>query len=324
MKKKIIYVFMLSMLFISNVNAHPGRIDSNGCHICKTNCSKWGLENNEYHCHNGVTYKNKKGQTFNSDGTEIIESNNDNSVEENNASNNEDNNSINNSSNNSSTSNSNTNKSEDILKEDEKKSSDNTLKAIIIDGQTYNNFDNIVHITYNKVVNIEVVPNNDKAVYEIKNIEELVDGDNYINIVVTAETGAIKTYNIVINKKRILSSEKDIEVIINDEKVAFQNYEAEINVDSSVKRLEIDYILKDNKATVEMNEVGELKSGENVIIIKVNAEDGSEQEYKIIVYKYSKVEDIIYTAIGLGIIYGTGYGIYKIIKKRKIFKKIGK
>jgi hypothetical protein len=32
------------------VFAHPGKTDSDGCHICKTNCEKWGLRVGEYHC----------------------------------------------------------------------------------------------------------------------------------------------------------------------------------------------------------------------------------------------------------------------------------
>ncbi len=44
------------ILLLSSVNfqytfAHPGRTDSYGCHICRTNCHKWGLSYGEYHCH---------------------------------------------------------------------------------------------------------------------------------------------------------------------------------------------------------------------------------------------------------------------------------
>ncbi len=30
---------------------HPGGTDRNGCHICRTNCSRWGLRPGERHCH---------------------------------------------------------------------------------------------------------------------------------------------------------------------------------------------------------------------------------------------------------------------------------
>jgi len=30
---------------------HPGRTNRYGCHYCRTNCERWGLEYGEYHCH---------------------------------------------------------------------------------------------------------------------------------------------------------------------------------------------------------------------------------------------------------------------------------
>ena len=50
----LILMFIISILLnFDFVYAHPGRTDSNGCHTCGTNCSKWGLYDGEYHCHNG-------------------------------------------------------------------------------------------------------------------------------------------------------------------------------------------------------------------------------------------------------------------------------
>ena len=31
--------------------AHSGGTDAKGCHTCRTNCAKWGLQDGEYHCH---------------------------------------------------------------------------------------------------------------------------------------------------------------------------------------------------------------------------------------------------------------------------------
>ena len=36
------------------VEAHPGNTDSDGCHTCRTNCSKWGISNGFYHDHHPV------------------------------------------------------------------------------------------------------------------------------------------------------------------------------------------------------------------------------------------------------------------------------
>ena len=53
--KKIIIVFIISIFFLNftPLLAHPGKTDGDGCHTCRTNCEKWGLEYGEYHCHNG-------------------------------------------------------------------------------------------------------------------------------------------------------------------------------------------------------------------------------------------------------------------------------
>lgn len=51
--KKLITVLSLSMVFFPAITfAHPGRTDAYGCHTCHTNCAKWGLADEEYHCHN--------------------------------------------------------------------------------------------------------------------------------------------------------------------------------------------------------------------------------------------------------------------------------
>lgn len=44
-------VSMLTFGVTSIAYAHPGRTDKNGGHTCKTNCSKWGLKNGQYHYH---------------------------------------------------------------------------------------------------------------------------------------------------------------------------------------------------------------------------------------------------------------------------------
>ncbi len=46
----IIFIFLCCLP--SSTLAHPGRTDGSGCHTCRTNCSDWGLDTGEYHCHN--------------------------------------------------------------------------------------------------------------------------------------------------------------------------------------------------------------------------------------------------------------------------------
>ncbi len=51
MKKTILTLIAGAFLIPLSVLAHPGNTDSVGCHTCRTNCSKWGLSQGEYHCH---------------------------------------------------------------------------------------------------------------------------------------------------------------------------------------------------------------------------------------------------------------------------------
>ena len=54
--KKMVYCLIAISLFLLGrqpIKAHPGRTDASGCHVCRTNCDKWGLSTGEYHCHNG-------------------------------------------------------------------------------------------------------------------------------------------------------------------------------------------------------------------------------------------------------------------------------
>lgn len=72
MKKKFgLFLVGVMILVPIEVLGHPGGLDNKGCHYCRTNCSKWGLKQDEYHCHKGNTYTNSKGEVYNKDGTKI-------------------------------------------------------------------------------------------------------------------------------------------------------------------------------------------------------------------------------------------------------------
>lgn len=331
--KKFLLIIFLSFCFATNVSAHPGNTDSNGCHKCnaaKTNCSSWGLADYEYHCHNGSTYTNSKGQKFNSNGTQIIESNNnkndntmtDNTNENNNSNNNNNNNipidNLNENSNltNNNSNNSNTNDKNEIVppKQDKEKSNDNTLKSLIIDNQEVTIADNMEYNTLNSEITIKVETNDSNATYEIKNNSSLSIGENKINIEVTAEDGSTKTYNLIVNREKELSSDTGIEVFINGEKVSFDN-QKNASISTTDTSIDFNYKLNDSNAVANVEKFEELKDGDNYINIKVTAEDGTEKNYKITIHKTSKTEDTIYTIIGLAIICGMGYGIYRLFKK---------
>jgi hypothetical protein len=46
---------LITFLLVINWNtafSHPGGLNGEGCHTCRTNCSSHGLNDGEYHCHN--------------------------------------------------------------------------------------------------------------------------------------------------------------------------------------------------------------------------------------------------------------------------------
>ncbi len=48
------WVLLLFMLLIGSplpARAHPAATDADGCHTCRTNCARWGLDTGEHHCH---------------------------------------------------------------------------------------------------------------------------------------------------------------------------------------------------------------------------------------------------------------------------------
>lgn len=66
MKKRLLtgsLALVLMFATTTSISAHPGRTDSNGGHTCRTNCSKWGLSNGEYHYHNGGGSSSNSGST---------------------------------------------------------------------------------------------------------------------------------------------------------------------------------------------------------------------------------------------------------------------
>lgn len=52
MKRFLTVILILTFLIIPGFAlAHPGKLDSRGGHICRTNCEKWGYKYGEWHQH---------------------------------------------------------------------------------------------------------------------------------------------------------------------------------------------------------------------------------------------------------------------------------
>lgn len=255
MKKLNVLYFICIMFFISPsmVFAHPGRTDSNGCHTCKTNCPSWGLNYNEYHCHNGNTYSNSKGQVFNSNGVLISDS----------SSNNNDN----------------------IIYQ---KSNNTNIKSLLVDGNNINISEKMNFSTSNLEPDIIVIPEHSKAIVKIDKpsilSNELI---NEITISVTAEDLTTKVYKLYI---KVASNDATIKSLkINEESIDIND---EMYYSTTSEEIKLNVVTNNENAKVISNLEYDLNNDDNKIIIKVKAEDGvTEKEYILNVNKNKALSD---------------------------------
>ena len=194
-----------------------------------------------------------------------------------------------------------------------KKSSDNTLKSVIVDGTTITVADKMQYETNKDKVSIFVETNDDKAESTVNN-KSLDIGENDIKINVKAEDGSEKIYTLTVNR---LSNNTNIKIIVDGKEVTFINNKADVTVSSDTIKLNYKYELEDPKAKVEITGDEKLKAGDNIVKFKVIAEDGTEKEYELTVEKYTKTEEMVNGVISIGVIGGIGYGVYHTVKKKQ-------
>lgn len=341
-KKIIIKVIVISLLFLpNNVFAHPGRTDSSGCHKCNgnnTNCSQWGLTDGEYHCHNGNTYSNYKGEMYDSSGTlisgvtqtqpEPLQQPSPSPQPEQNENNNTNttipteqpsNNNKNTSSSTNNSSSGNITQTQNVNSDNQKveKSDDTSLKIIKINNEEIAIKDIMNYETNQKDIEIIIEPTNENTKVEFDNIN-LIIGNNEIIIKAIAETGTIKEYKLIVNRKeetqRVKANneiKKIVEIkkfLFGTSKVVFENNKAEVSILANETSFEYSYELTEKDATLLMyvndKEVTEFKNLKNndIIKLKVVDSDNNENIYEIKVNELSKAESLIINIIVYGII----------------------
>ena len=175
------------------------------------------------------------------------------------------------------------------------KSSNNSLHSIIIDSDTIAVGEIMEYTTGNKGVSLDAVTEDSNARVTINyNLDNLRVGLNEVPIKVIAEDGLINEYKLHIKR---LNDDIGIDVVVNDQKVTFDDYESHITVRNNIKEIDIEYVTNDTNASVELNYEETLQDGNNNISIFVTAENGDRQEYSIVVKRKSLRNKIVFTTV---------------------------
>lgn len=293
-KIKLLTIIVVIVLMPTKVLAHPGRLDSSGCHTCRTNCPSWGLEYEEYHCHSGNTYTNSKGEVYNEKGVLL-----NNNTSSNNESNNNDSN--NTSSNNKSDNNNLVNNNQSEVKQ-VAKSDDTSLKYVKINNKPIVISETMTYETTEKNIDLDIKANDNKATVEF-NIPELNTGENEVIIKVTAEAGNIKEYKLIITKNEVISNVVIKEFILGASKVDFKNNKATINKLANESSFKYSYKLSSISAKLllylnnkEVTKLDNIKDKDIIKLVVVDKDD-NKNTYEIEVKEMSKLESAIINII---------------------------
>lgn len=291
---KLLTIIAVIVLIPTKVLAHPGRLDSSGCHTCRTNCPSWGLEYEEYHCHSGNTYTNSKGEVYNEKGVLL-----NNNTSSNNESNNNDSN--NTSSNNKSDNHNLVNNNQSGVKQ-VAKSDDTSLKYVKINNKPIVISETMTYETTGKNIDLDIKANDNKATVEF-NISELNTGENEVIIKVTAEAGNIKEYKLIITKNEVISNVVIKEFILGASKVDFKNNKATINKLANESSFKYSYKLSSISAKLllylndkEVTKLDNIKDKDIIKLVVVDKDD-NKNTYEIEVKEMSKLESAIINII---------------------------
>lgn len=162
-------------------------------------------------------------------------------------------------------------------------------------------------------------------------------GDNNVVIKVTAEDGSVRTYTVNVIRKKSDKTDKDTNNNLTDIKLSTgtlipsfdkNTTSYSVTVDSSTDKISVTGIPESDKSTITYNGAildslkdFKLNYGENVIVIKVTAEDGSTKDYVITVNRSSKYTIMLDNSAYNFNLYGENpefYVNYKVYKNGEI------
>lgn len=209
---------------------------------------------------------------------------------------------------------------------DNKKSNDASLKSLVIKGVNFefskDKLEYDVEVSNNvDKLDITAEVNNDKAKVTIPSDLSLKVGNNSFTIVVEAEDGSKSEYKINVKRlDRVLSSNTNLsKLVINGYNISFSKDKYIYDL-GNIKSNKLNIIATSEDALSKVKIYGNGDIGRNdVIVIKVVAEDGSSKEY--ILYanntKSSNVKNVLLICFLVALIASLVVNFILIFKKRK-------
>lgn len=187
-----------------------------------------------------------------------------------------------------------------------KLSANNYLKNINI---TSNNKNIALNPTFNKTItsynlsldssinniNISAEPEDNKAkITQGTGNKILNSGNNLVSIIVKAENGDTRTYNININKAQVKSSDNYLKSLSVSNASIYPSFNPNtsnysVDVDPNTISVNINAIPNNSKSKVVISGNKGLKVGKNNIIVEVYAENGNKRVYTIVVNRKAPV-----------------------------------
>lgn len=193
----------------------------------------------------------------------------------------------------------------EIVVEDEQSiapilSSDNTLKSLSVEGyeldKEFDKDETKYEVTIPatvKSLKLKYEKNDSKAKEMITGNSSLKDGD-IIRIVVTAEDGTTKTYEIKVNNEKINLNLSSIKVLGQSLNETFKSSQTRytLTVAYEISALSIEAKCEDPKAKVEISGNESLSVGTNTVTITVKAQDSNDKKvYTILVTREKETDN---------------------------------
>ena len=200
------------------------------------------------------------------------------------------------------------------------KSSDNSLKEILINGSAITIQNNIQYETEEETLTLKVTTTDAKATATYESEYDLNIGINKIEIKVTAEDGTEKIYQINVQRNKKKSNNTNIKkLLLNQMEVTFDNDKGHVVLDETIKNkqdIKMQCTVEDVNAKCEMDQWEKKDNIHSILTIYVKAEDGTIRYYTIEIEVEETSVGAILLFVGLWLL-AFVFALYYYYKKNK-------